>query len=69
MDGELRASRSQPATGVAEPETWPASLRPGLTITPTRLITANESSAVNPAVAFYHYTIGIPTGQEPPLAR
>jgi hypothetical protein len=34
-----------------------------------RLITGNESSAVNRAVAFYRYLVGIPTGQEPPAAR
>jgi uncharacterized protein DUF6675 len=35
----------------------------------SRLITGNESSAVNRAVAFYRYLVGIPTGQEPPAAR
>jgi len=34
-----------------------------------RLIAGNESSAVNRAVAFYRYTVGIPTAQEPPAAR
>jgi hypothetical protein len=34
-----------------------------------RLITGNESSAVNRAVAFYRHLVGIPTGQEPPAAR
>jgi hypothetical protein len=34
-----------------------------------QLITGNESSAVNRAVAFYRYLVGIPTGQEPPAAR
>ena len=34
-----------------------------------RLITGNESSAVNRAVAFYRYLVGIPTDQEPPAAR
>jgi hypothetical protein len=34
-----------------------------------RLATGNESSAVNRAVAFYRYTVGIPTAQEPPAAR
>jgi hypothetical protein len=34
-----------------------------------RLITGNESSAINRAVAFYRYLAGIPTGQEPPAAR
>ncbi len=35
----------------------------------SRLIMGNESSAVNRAVAFYRYLVGIPTGQEPPAAR
>lgn len=35
----------------------------------SRLISANESSAVNRAAAFYRYTAGIPTDQEPPAAR
>ena len=35
----------------------------------SRLITGNESSAVNRAVAFYRYLVGIPTGEEPPAAR
>ncbi len=35
----------------------------------SRLITGNESSAVNRAVAFYRFLVGIPTGQEPPAAR
>ena len=34
-----------------------------------RLVTRNESSAVNRAVAFYRYLVGIPTDQEPPAAR
>jgi hypothetical protein len=34
-----------------------------------RLITGNESSAANRAVAFYRYLVGIPTDQEPPAAR
>jgi len=34
-----------------------------------RLSAGNESSAVNRAVAFYRYLVGIPTGQEPPAAR
>jgi len=34
-----------------------------------RLISGNESSSVNRAVAFYRYLVGIPTGQEPPAAR
>ena len=33
------------------------------------LITGNESSSVNRAVAFYRYLVGIPTTQEPPGAR
>jgi hypothetical protein len=32
-------------------------------------IAGNESSAVNRAVAFYRYLVGIPTSQEPPAAR
>jgi len=35
----------------------------------TRLIAANESSAVNRSVAFYRQLVGIPTAQEPPTAR
>jgi hypothetical protein len=35
----------------------------------SRLVTGNESSAVNRAVAFYRYLVGIPTSQEPPAAR
>ena len=34
-----------------------------------RLLTGNESSAINRAVAFYRYIVGIPTDQEPPAAR
>ena len=34
-----------------------------------RLLTGNQSSAVNRAVAFYRYLVGIPTDQEPPAAR
>jgi hypothetical protein len=34
-----------------------------------QLITGNESSAINRAVAFYRCLVGIPTGQEPPAAR
>ena len=34
-----------------------------------RLIAGNESSTVNRAVAFYRHLVGIPTGQEPPVAR
>jgi hypothetical protein len=34
-----------------------------------RMIVGNESSAVNRAVAFYRYFVGIPTDQEPPAAR
>jgi hypothetical protein len=33
------------------------------------LITGNESSSVNRAVAFYRYLVGIPATQEPPGAR
>ena len=33
------------------------------------LITGNESSSVNRAVAFYRHLVGIPTAQEPPGAR
>jgi hypothetical protein len=33
------------------------------------LIAGNESSAVNRAVAFYRYLVGIPSDQEPPPAR
>ena len=34
-----------------------------------RLLTGNESSAINRAVAFYRHLAGIPTNQEPPAAR
>lgn len=34
-----------------------------------RLMAGNEPSAVNRAVAFYRYLVGIPTDQEPPAAR
>jgi hypothetical protein len=34
-----------------------------------RLVTGNESSAINRAVAFYRHMVGIPTAQEPPVAR
>jgi Family of unknown function (DUF6675) len=34
----------------------------------SRLVTGNESSAVNRAVAFYRFLVGIPTAQEPPAA-
>jgi hypothetical protein len=34
-----------------------------------RLIAGNESSAVNRAIAFYRWLVGIPTAQEPPAAR
>ena len=34
-----------------------------------RLIAGNESSTVNRAVAFYRHLVGIPTSQEPPVAR
>jgi hypothetical protein len=33
------------------------------------LLSRNESSAVNRAVAFYRHIVGIPTDQEPPSAR
>jgi hypothetical protein len=35
----------------------------------SRLLTGNESSAINRAVAFYRHMVGIPTDQEPPAAR
>jgi len=35
----------------------------------SRPITENESSTVSRAAAFYRYTVGIPTDQEPPAAR
>jgi len=35
----------------------------------SQMIMGNESSAINRAVAFYRYLVGIPTGQEPPAAR
>jgi hypothetical protein len=34
-----------------------------------RMIAGNEPSAVNRAVAFYRYFVGIPTDREPPAAR
>jgi hypothetical protein len=34
-----------------------------------QLLTGNESSAVNRAVAFYRHLVGIPADQEPPAAR
>jgi hypothetical protein len=34
-----------------------------------QLLTGNESSAVNRAVAFYRTLVGIPADQEPPAAR
>jgi hypothetical protein len=34
-----------------------------------RLIAGNESSAINRAVAFYRYLVGVPTALEPPAAR
>jgi hypothetical protein len=37
--------------------------------TMNQLLTGNESSAINRAVAFYRYLVGIPTDQEPPAAR
>ena len=33
------------------------------------LLSRNESSAVNRAVAFYRHLVGVPTDQEPPAAR
>ncbi len=33
------------------------------------LVTANDSSPINRAVAFYRWMVGIPTDQEPPAAR
>jgi hypothetical protein len=33
------------------------------------LVTANDSSAINRAVAFYRWMVGIPADQEPPAAR
>ena len=35
----------------------------------SQLIGGNESSAINRAVAYYRYFVGIPTDQEPPAAR
>jgi hypothetical protein len=37
--------------------------------TSSRLLTGNESSAINRAVALYRYFVGIPMDQEPPAAR
>jgi len=34
-----------------------------------RLLAGNAASAINRAVAFYRYVVGIPTDQEPPAAR
>jgi hypothetical protein len=34
-----------------------------------RMLTGNESSAINRAAAFYRHLVGIPTDQEPPAAR
>jgi len=34
-----------------------------------QMIAKNESSAINRAVAFYRYFVGIPTDREPPAAR
>lgn len=34
-----------------------------------QILTRNESSAINRAVAFYRYMVGIPAEQEPPAAR
>jgi hypothetical protein len=42
-------------------------LRTGLNS--SSLVTANESSAINRAVAVYRRFVGIPTDQEPPAAR
>ena len=39
------------------------------TKTTSNLLTGNESSAINRAVAFYRYLVGIPTDQDPPAAR
>jgi hypothetical protein len=33
------------------------------------LISGNESSSINRAVAFYRHLVGIPTDQEPPEAK
>ena len=38
-------------------------------INASSLVTVNESSAINRAVAFYRWLAGIPTDQEPPAAR
>jgi len=35
----------------------------------SRLTTANDSSAINRATAFYRHFVGIPTDREPPAAR
>jgi len=35
----------------------------------SRLATGHQSSSVNRTVAFYRFLVGIPTDQEPPLAR
>ncbi len=35
----------------------------------SRMVSGNESSAVNRAVAFYRHFVGIPTDREPPAAR
>jgi len=42
-------------------------LRTGLNA--SALVTANESSAINRAVAFYRWFVGIPMDREPPAAR
>ena len=34
-----------------------------------KVLTGNESSSMNRAAAFYRHMVGIPTGQEPPVAR
>jgi hypothetical protein len=38
-------------------------------IPPSRLLTGNEASSINRAVALYRHFAGIPTDQEPPAAR
>jgi len=35
----------------------------------SRLVAGNEASSVNRAVAFYRHLVGIPSNQEPPVAR
>lgn len=41
----------------------------GISGAATGLLTGGVASAVNRAVAFYRYFVGIPTDQEPPVAR